>query len=293
MTQPSESLPSTTVIGLGPMGTALARALLAQGAKVTVWNRNPAAATWLQEEGATVAPTVRDAVDVSEVVLVCLRDHDVVRAVLHGTATRAAVVNFTSATPDQARETARWVASAGIEHYLTAAIMVPVPLIGTDEARILYSGDETVFDQHRRMLRLLAGTADFLGTDHGLAPLFDMGMLEVFFAGMTSFVHAAALARRAGGVPARTFLPYALGMLSILPDTLTGIAADIDTATYSGEQDRIEMELAALEHIVEAGQAAGLDTSLVESMRGLAARAVTAGDGHLGWSKVVDQLTTR
>ncbi|MDV6013287.1 NAD(P)-binding domain-containing protein [Haloechinothrix sp. LS1_15] len=287
------NIPSTTVIGLGPMGSALARTLLASGAKVTVWNRSAAAAERLQDDGAVIAPTVRDAVDASELVLVCLRDHEAVREVLHDTPTAVPVVNFTSATPTQARDTARWAAQRGIERYVTAAIMVPVPLIGTDEAVILYSGDESAFRQHHETLRALAGNADFLGDDHGLAPLFDVGMLEVFFAGMTSFVHAAAMARRAGEVSARSFLPYALGMLSILPDTLDAIAGDIDAGAYSGEQDRVEMEHAALEHIVETGQGAGLDTSLAASMRDLAARTVAAGDGHLGWSKVYDHLAVR
>ena len=33
--------PPVTVIGLGPMGQAMARALLAGGHPVTVWNRTP------------------------------------------------------------------------------------------------------------------------------------------------------------------------------------------------------------------------------------------------------------
>ena len=275
------------------MGAALARALLDQGAQVTVWNRSAPAADRLRDAGAAVAPTARDAIAASDLVLVCLRDHDTVRDVLTGATTGAPVVNFASATPDQARETAQWAADAGYPRYLSAAIMVPVPMIGTEEALILYAGDEGVFTEHRDTLRLLAGTADFLGADHGLAPLFDVGMLEVFFAGMTSFLHAAAMARRTGGVTAERFLPYALGMLTILPDTLKGLATDVDTATYSGDEDRVEMELTALGHIVETSHAAGLDTTLVESMHALAERTVKAGDGHLGWSKVFDHLTTR
>ncbi|MFC7615211.1 hypothetical protein ACFQV2_18565 [Actinokineospora soli] len=177
-----------------------------------------------------------------------------------------------------------------LPRYLTAAIMVPTPMIGKEEALILYSGDESVFVEHHDALRALAGTADFLGADHGLAPLYDIGMLEVFFASMSAFVHAAALARRVGGVSAERFLPYGLGMLAILPDTLKEVAADIDNGTFSGDQDKVEMELVALAHMVETSRAAGLDASLAESMRALAERTVAAGNGHLGWSKTVDHL---
>jgi 3-hydroxyisobutyrate dehydrogenase-like beta-hydroxyacid dehydrogenase len=46
-----------TVIGLGLMGTALARGLLRSGARVTVWNRSIAKAAPLVAEGAALAPS--------------------------------------------------------------------------------------------------------------------------------------------------------------------------------------------------------------------------------------------
>jgi glutamyl-tRNA reductase len=50
------------VIGLGAMGTALARALLCDGHHVTVWNRTSAKAGPLVREGAVLAPSVASAV---------------------------------------------------------------------------------------------------------------------------------------------------------------------------------------------------------------------------------------
>ncbi len=267
------------------MGAALARTLAAAGATVTAWNRSPG----FQAAGVAIAPTPAAAVEAADLILVCLRDHDIARSVLVDVATTAPVVDFTSATPDQARESATWAGDSGIERYLTAAIMVPVPMIGNADALILYSGPEAIFAEHADTLRILAGTADYLGADHGLAPLFDVAMLEVFFAGITSFIHAAAIAKNSG-VSAQRFLPYARQIVSILPPTMEGLAADIDAGTFSGEEDRIEMDLAGIEHIVAAGHAAGLDTALAESMRDLGARAVAAGDGKLGWSKVFDHL---
>lgn len=280
---------SVAVVGLGPMGAALARTLLDAGLRVTVWNRTAEAAKVLASLGASVARTPAEAINGVDLVLVCLRDHAAVREVLDGVRTVTAVVNFSSATPDQARATAEWARAVGFDNYVTAAIMVPVPLIGDRESLILYSGNEAAYRRHRATLDHVAGAGDFLGTDHGLAPSFDVGMLEVFFAGLTSFVHAAAVMKHSG-VAAQRFLPYALSALSIVPASLEGVARDIDTSTYPGDEDRVAMDLAALEHIVEAGRAAGLDTSLAESMRNLGARTVDAGDGDLGWSSVFEHL---
>ena len=48
-----------TLIGLGPMGQAMVRTLLAAGHPVTVWNRTPSRADALVAEGATRAATPR------------------------------------------------------------------------------------------------------------------------------------------------------------------------------------------------------------------------------------------
>lgn len=280
-----------TVVGLGPMGAALGRAMLRSGVPTTVWNRSASRTRPLAGEGAVVADTLRSAVTASRLVLVCLRDHSAFREAigaldadaLHG----RTVVHLSSATPSQARRTASWAEQRGIT-YLNGAIMVPTPLVGTSDALVLYSGPAAVLDAVQAQLSRL-GTVDHLGEDPGLASLFDVAMLEVFFAGMTSFLHAAAVTA-ANRVPARDFLPYALRVVAILPDTLAGLARDVDAASYPGTEDVLAMEAAALEHIVDAGEDSGTDTGLAVVMRDLARRAVAEGHGADGFSRLVEHL---
>lgn len=52
---------SVAVVGLGKSGAAAARALVASGAKVTVWDDNPAARAAAQADGLTVAEPAADA----------------------------------------------------------------------------------------------------------------------------------------------------------------------------------------------------------------------------------------
>lgn len=280
------------VIGLGPMGTALARALLGKGVPTTVWNRSRERAAALRGDGATVAMDLAEAVASVDLLVVCLRDHDIAREVLGSLDPSAydgrSVVNVSSSTPDEGRQTAAWAAARGTT-YLTGAIMVPTPLIGEPEALILYSGERVVFDRHVGQLRLLAGVADHLGEDPGLAALYDVAMLQVFFAGMASFLHSAAMVT-AQGVDAATFLPYAHQIVALLPATFRGLAGDVDAGTYPGAEDNLSMELAALEHIADTSAEVGLDTRLPALMRDLARRAVEAGHGTDGFARVVDVL---
>jgi len=283
---------SVAVLGLGPMGAALARACLDADVSTTVWNRSLARADDMVGHGATAASQAQAAIESADLVVVCLRDHTVVREVLGGIEAAAytgrTVLNLSSSTPHEARRTAKWATERGIT-YLTGAIMVPTPLIGDPSALILSSGDRTVFERHVGRLRILAGTADHLGEDPGLAALYDVGMLEIFFAGMTSFLHAAAMVT-AQGVDAATFLPYARQIAALLPDTFRSLARDVDGGSYSGDEDRLAMELAALEHIAHTSDEVGLDSALPRLMRDLAGRAVDAGHGDDGFSRLVETL---
>ncbi len=70
------------VIGTGIMGAAMARNLVRAGLPTTVWDRSAAATTSLADEGATVAPSVAEAIGTARVVITMLPTADVVTAVM-------------------------------------------------------------------------------------------------------------------------------------------------------------------------------------------------------------------
>lgn len=288
----TEERSRATVLGLGPMGSALARALLSAGVETTVWNRTRARADALAGDGARVAESLVDAISAAELVVTCLRDHAATREVLAAVpadelAGRTVVV-LASSTPDEARETHAWAESRGIT-VLLGAIMVPTSVIGTPDAQILYSGNSTHVEKHRDLLELLAGRTEHVGDDPGLASLLDTTMLEVFFASMTAFLHASAVLT-AQGQTAASFVARAQDVLALLPATFAGLAADVDAGRYPGDEDTITMELAALHHMVATSAGSGVDTRLPALMRDLARSAVDAGHGSDGWSRVVEVL---
>jgi 3-hydroxyisobutyrate dehydrogenase-like beta-hydroxyacid dehydrogenase len=71
-------------IGLGKMGTPMARRLLAAGHQVTVWNRTRARAEALDAEGALIAATPAQAAQAGEAVLTMLFDDAAHQEVLFG-----------------------------------------------------------------------------------------------------------------------------------------------------------------------------------------------------------------
>jgi hypothetical protein len=114
-------------------------------------------------------------------------------------------------------------------------------------------------------------------------------MLEILFAGMTAFLHAAAMVTGQGPTSVG-LIPWAKEMLAILPDTLDGSAADVDAGSHPGAEDDLALELAALTHMVSTSREVGPDSRLPELMHGLASRAASRGHGAAGWSRVVEIL---
>ncbi|MFI9450074.1 NAD(P)-dependent oxidoreductase [Amycolatopsis sp. NPDC052450] len=282
MTTPQPNSPHSnpvTVIGLGPMGTALAEALLKQGHPLTVWNRTPGKAEDLVTKGARRAATVADAVSASPVTIICLKDYETTYRIFEsaGDALKGRVlVNLNSGTPTEARGALDWAAERGAE-YLDGAIMVPPPLVGHPESVFLYSGSRDVFDKAGVALASM-GDPRFLGSDPSLAVLYNAALLEMMYATMNGFLHATAMVGSAN-VSAVEFSELALGwfMPSVVDSTLAEQAPDLDKGNYPGDLGTMEMNLNALEHITRTCVEQGVHSDQPRLMKEIAERAIAEG----------------
>ncbi len=287
---------AVTVLGLGPMGRALAGALLDAGLRVTVWNRTPGKERELVDRGAVSARSAAEAVAASALTVVCVVNYDAADAVLRGEAVTDAlkgrtVVNLTADTPDRARDTAGWAADHGIR-YLDGAIMTPTTTIGTPEAVFLHSGPEELYQEHRAVLDALGGTHTHLGEEIGRAASYDIALLDVFWTAMSGYAHALAVAR-AEGITAREFAPFAQGIAAILPALFEEFARDVDSGSFSGELNPITSAVSTMAHVVHASESHGIDASVMRATEGLARRVVGLGHGTDGFIRVTELLGRR
>lgn len=285
---------SVTVLGLGPMGRALAGAFLAAGHPTTVWNRTPGRERKLVERGARPATTAAEAVAASGLTVVCVVNYRAVEAVLGGEGVADAlrgrtVVNLSNDIPRRARALAAWAAERGVD-YLDGAIMTPTPTIGTPEAVFLHSGPEALFRRHLPTLEALgAGRHTHLGEEIGLAAAYDVALLDVFWSAMAGYAHAVAVAG-AEGVRARELTPFAGGIATILPPIFRGLAEEVDAGTYSGDESPLTSAVSATSHIVEASEGHGIEAGVMRAVEGLARRAVALGHGGDGFVRIAELL---
>lgn len=282
---------AVTVLGMGPMGRALARAFLNGDHPTTVWNRTPSKAGDLVAAGAVQAGTVAEAVAASPLVIVCVLDYDAVHAIVEsaGDALKGrTLLSLTAGSPESARATAAWAAEHGID-YLDGSIMTPVSTIGESTAVVLYSGPEAVYETHRPTLASLGGSATHLGTDPGRAAAYDIALLDLFWTSMSGLVHAFALAR-AENISARELAPFAQGIGNLLPEIIAGIAPELDRGEYAGDTSNIRSAAAAMDHIIHTARSRGLDTGVLTATLTLARRTIDAGHGDDGFHRLVETL---
>jgi 3-hydroxyisobutyrate dehydrogenase-like beta-hydroxyacid dehydrogenase len=284
--------PPVTVIGLGLMGRALATAFLANGHPTTVWNRSAAKADDLVASGATLADSVRSAVEASPLVVVCVSDYDAVHALLDPVGPSLAgrtLVNLTTSSSARAREAAAWAAGIG-STYLDGVVLALPQAIGTADAVLLYSGPQTAFDEHRSTLAALSETGTvYLDEDHGLSALYDMSVLSIMWSVLNGFLQGAALLG-AANVKATTFAPLASTAINVTSAYVTAYAQQIDEGGYPADDATLAVHLGGMEHLLQETEALGVSTELPNFFLKLAARAAADGRADDSYAAMIEQF---
>jgi 3-hydroxyisobutyrate dehydrogenase-like beta-hydroxyacid dehydrogenase len=270
-----------TVLGLGAMGTALARTFLAAGHPTTVWNRTPGRSPELDELGVTRAKTVGDAVAASPLIVACLLDDASVRGILEPVApelSRRTLVNLTNGTPEQARRAADWAAQQGAQ-YLDGGIMAVPAMIGGPAAFILYSGSLEAFELYRDDLAVLARPT-YAGSDAGLAALQDLALLSAMYGMFGGAAHALAMISSEKLSPTAFAGDLLVPWLTAMVGSVSRLANDLEYGPAPGAAgSNLAMQAAAFVNFVDASEAQGVDPMVLLPIRALLDRAVAEGHG--------------
>ncbi|MEU6864846.1 NAD(P)-binding domain-containing protein [Streptomyces sp. NPDC046876] len=279
---------TVTVIGLGPMGRAMAAAYLDAGYGVTVWNRSAGKDADLVARGARRAGSAADAVRASGLTVVSLIDVEALfTALADADLAGRTLANLSSDVPERARKAARWAGGRGAG-YLTGGVNVPPSGVGKPESPIFVSGPEALYSAHRAALDVL-GTTDFRGTDPGHAQLYYQLNMIMFWTAMTGFHQAVAVAR-ANGLTAADIRPYAAATTDSMRGFLDFYAPRIDAHDHAGAVDRLAMCAASVEHVLHTAADSGVDTGILAAHADLYRRGVEAGFGADSSSRLVELL---
>ncbi len=157
------------VVGLGKMGSALARRLLAQSVAVAVWNRTSGAAAQLAAEGAGAVSDLSAMWTSVTTVCTFLADDTAVGSVLLGeegllvTAPRGAtLIELSTISPSVSAEVAA-SARAREVRYVRAPVSGNPGVLTAGNLSLIVSGDEADVGAARPVLELIGPTVTYVG----------------------------------------------------------------------------------------------------------------------------------
>lgn len=277
-----------TMIGLGAMGSALARAFIRAGHSVTVWNRTADRMQPLVSLGATAARSAADAAQASPICVVCIDNYDATRrliaeAGLLDPLSGRTLVQLCTGTPAEARDLASWLATYGVR-VLDGAILPYPDGVGGADAQILFAGPADLYQSCKPILDCLGGDLRHVSEEVGAAAVLDMALLTHELSNYLGVWHGARVCE-AEGLGVDVFA-------SMLPqdDLAAHLAWRIHKADHDNPGATLAVWNTALDRIIAHARTARINREIPELISGLFRRAIALGHGNRDIATVIDVL---
>lgn len=251
---------NVSMIGLGAMGAAMVRNLLAKGVQVTVWNRSRAIVDELAAEGAIPADDVNEAFK-ADIVLSMLAHDQAVREVLvdSGALARARKgvvhINLATISTALASELAILHAELGLG-YVAAPVFGRPPVAQAGGLNVLAAGAPDAVAPAMPVLDMLAAKVWPLGEDPIRASALKLAGNFMIISAIESMGEAVALGE-AYGVPAPELLDMLTSTLFAAPiyKIYGGMIAE---RRYTPPGFAAELGLKDVRLVLDAAEAKGL-----------------------------------
>ncbi len=265
-----------TVLGLGAMGSAIARTLIDKQCDLTVWNRSSGKAKGIPELRTRSTETLKQAIESSPRILICIHGYAATRLMLDDPEiipllSGRTIIQMSTGTPAEARAAEAWVNEQG-GHYLDCSIMVYPETVGKTEAQLLVSGPQEIYHECARYIKHLGDDIHYLGSKIGAAAALDLAVVTRLVVNTVGIVYGAHICE-SEGLPLQHFADmYPEG------DRGHSLAMTIDQAEF---EENISATVGTSIEVVSAIQSLavdlGINTELPDFILGLYKRAAAAG----------------
>ncbi|MFJ5234165.1 NAD(P)-dependent oxidoreductase [Kitasatospora sp. NPDC088391] len=281
-------------VGLGAMGRAMARRLLAEGHAVRVWNRSPQPVAELVRDGASAGGSLAEVFE-QPVVVSMLADDHVVEALLLDeellSSARAGVhVNMATVSPALARRAAELHARHGLG-YVAAPVLGRTDVAAAGNLNILAAGPAAELDRLAPLFEAMGRRTWPLGEDPAAANVAKVSANFLLVSAIEAFSEAAVLAEANGLDPAAL-----LGVLteSLFPGPVyAGYGAMITRQSFEPAGFRLALGLKDVDLALATGTASRVPLPLASLLRDTLLQAIAHGHGEQDLAAISTTSRTR
>ncbi|TQN31084.1 2-hydroxy-3-oxopropionate reductase [Haloactinospora alba] len=284
-------------VGLGIMGLPMATNLVKAGYNVSGYNRTPAKAQKLAEQGGKAAGSIAEAVSEADVVITMVPDSPDVESVLLGqdgvfanVKSQALVVDMSTIRPDVARTVADEGAKRGLR-------VLDAPVSGGEagaiegKLSIMVGGDSAAFEEAKPIFDVVGSTPVLVGPSGAGQTVKAANQLIV--AGNLQLVAEALVFLEAHGVDTESGLEVLNGGLA--GSTVMGRKGAAMRERNFQPGFRIELHDKDLKIVTQAAREAGVTIPAGAQVAQFVSALKAQGHGGLDHSallRLVDQLST-
>lgn len=275
------------LIGLGRMGTGIAKSLLRAGHQVTVYNRTREKAEALRAAGATVANTIADACR-GEVALTMLADDSAVEGAVFGQGGLLSALGKGSAHVSMSTISVALTERLAETHAHAGQGFISAPVFGRPEAAeagklaIVAAGPEPLVQKCKPLFQAIGQKLMIAGTQASLANTVKLAGNFLIGSVLESLAEAMAFARKSG-VDAQSLLDFLTSTLFDAP-----VYKTYGALIVSGKHDQVgfaaPLGLKDVRLVLEAAAAKSVPMPVASVVRDRLLTAIARGNAGKDWS---------
>ena len=280
------------LIGTGMLGNAVGIHLLESDHELIVYNRTKEKTSELKNHGAKVVDSPKDVASLSELVIICVKDAAAVKEVSFGhdgivqwDRKKLVVADMSTISPNETKQISKQFKEFGIT-------LLEIPVMGGPNVAIkgglvlMASGNEEVFNKHKKVFETIAKQIFFLGQS-GVAHSVKLAM-NIQIAMLALAISEGITLVRASSIDPETFL-------KILNSTYfkTGMS---ENKAYKMISDKFEPTFTLnnlkkdLNTINEAAKSFGVNLPMSTRAEEIYQKAIENGFGDLDYTGILAYL---
>jgi len=274
-------------IGLGRMGQAMARRLLAAGHDLVVWNRTPDRLGEFLELGATMADSIAQAAMRGAPVITMLSDDDALAQVAYGAGglvETLPVGGIHIAMGTHRSDTIRRLTAA---HAEAGQILVAAPVLGrptvvaAGQLGIIAAGPSDVIARVQPLFDAIGRRTFHSGSDPATASLLKLTNNMVLACAIEVMGEAFSLVEKSGADPETLRDVLTEGLFS--SPAYTGYSRAIVDRSWDTVGFTAALALKDVDLVLATGAASGVPLPSAEVCRERLSRAIADGDAERDW----------